>query len=734
MKRSFLRFLPAVAVIGLAVNASAQNKGVAVNANGAAPNPMAILDVTSTTKGMLIPRMSLAQRNAIAAPVPQGLTVYVDDAVNTNDGFWVYEYNQWVRLDIGADGWDINGNNVATPATDFFGTRDDQDLVFRTNNAQVMRISGTTVNGGRYTHIGTNITAPNEQVDIGSGTPSTGALRIYNPTPGTWAATNPMVKYAATNTQGTIHFRPIGALGATGDSLEATFNPPGYPTQQSRDVVMWNGHWGNITGAVPVLNTAAAHSGGWRRLENEYIEVFNKGFTQPGAAQCQSGSVQIPGNVAMTPANMTTSLAVPQRYWVSPYPHIATNAARVRHQHMYLANELNVDDNQLVLGNMGATGGLCPGKPITSIGIYIGTGATKAVIANAFVVTIKHAPTGLNNLSAGFDNSTDLAQSCYVTTAASNRPTVFNNWETYTPLSQPFIWDGSRNVIIEIAYATTPLAVAEPQVLFGPSPGGALLTASWNATGAMPACAVTGGAGACVAAAAPGGMPWNCGGTLGGTPGGGTSQYRPVIRFTGTVAVSTAGVVAPPAGPNAYIWYNGALLAEATTGPTPWSRLTGPYSFRGPGTLSAERGVYDFGARLNDHVFDRAFDGAVSPEDAAIWGGQRNLSIGEMAEHTRADRHLPTMKGRASWEAERGFTLGDLANQLWTTAETQALYVTELHDRLNLLEVLSNDRPLGGPEAQDAKTLIVGMPGHTDAEKAVLLHRIDQRTVTTDQR
>ncbi|HNO05921.1 MAG TPA: hypothetical protein PKK49_11555, partial [Flavobacteriales bacterium] len=222
MKRFLLRSLPAVAVIGLTANVNAQNRGVAVNATGAAPNDMAILDVSSTTKGMLIPRMTLAQRNAIAAPIPQGLTVYVDDAVNTNDGFWIREYNTWVRLDIGADGWDINGNNVGAPATDFFGTRDNVDLVFRTNNAQVMRVSGTTVNNGRYTHIGTNITAPNEQLDIGSGSPSTGALRIYNPAPGTWAATNPMVKYAATNTQGTIHFRPIGALGATGDSLEAT--------------------------------------------------------------------------------------------------------------------------------------------------------------------------------------------------------------------------------------------------------------------------------------------------------------------------------------------------------------------------------------------------------------------------------------------------------------------------------------------------------------------------------
>ena len=212
---------------------------------------------------------------------------------------------------------------------------------------------------------------------------------------------------------------------------------------------------------------------------------------------------------------------------------------------------------------------------------------------------------------------------------------------------------------------------------------------------------------------------------------GGTTQYRPVVRFYGTVATAPIAT----SGNNSFIWYNGGLIVESTTSPNPWGRQELPYwAFRGPGTISAEKGVYDGSTKLNDHVFDRAFDGAVNPADAETFGSVRNLDIDEMSDETRINRHLPTMKGRDSWRAERGFSLGDLTNQLWTTAETQALYVSDLHDRLNVLELLSTDRPVGAEESAVAKNSIRSIKGYTDAEKSALMNSIDRRTVTTNQR
>jgi hypothetical protein len=51
---------------------SAQNVGIGTN------TPKAALDVTSTTNGLLPPRMTYAQRNAIVNPVA-GLIVYCTD-------------------------------------------------------------------------------------------------------------------------------------------------------------------------------------------------------------------------------------------------------------------------------------------------------------------------------------------------------------------------------------------------------------------------------------------------------------------------------------------------------------------------------------------------------------------------------------------------------------------------------------------------------------------------------
>ncbi|MBL0147103.1 MAG: hypothetical protein IPP48_16715 [Chitinophagaceae bacterium] len=52
----------------------AQN-GVAISNSPAVPHPSAMLDIISTNKGLLIPRLSTAQRNAISS-LPDGLMLY----------------------------------------------------------------------------------------------------------------------------------------------------------------------------------------------------------------------------------------------------------------------------------------------------------------------------------------------------------------------------------------------------------------------------------------------------------------------------------------------------------------------------------------------------------------------------------------------------------------------------------------------------------------------------------
>lgn len=114
---------------------SSQNiiaQSLAVNTTGAVADNSAILDITSTAKGMLIPRMTKAE-NGIVAPAT-GLLVYQSGPDST--GFHYFNGTLWVWL-ANADaklGWLTTGNNGTDTAINFLGTLDNKPLMLRQNN------------------------------------------------------------------------------------------------------------------------------------------------------------------------------------------------------------------------------------------------------------------------------------------------------------------------------------------------------------------------------------------------------------------------------------------------------------------------------------------------------------------------------------------------------------------------------------------------------------------------
>jgi hypothetical protein len=105
--RSFLLTLPAL-LLGL-VTAQAQTGG-SVGIGTAAPDPKAALDIRSTDKGLLIPRLDSAQRAGISAP-PDGLMVF---QTNGRKGFWYAIGGQWVYIPDKTKSGDNLGNHTAT--------------------------------------------------------------------------------------------------------------------------------------------------------------------------------------------------------------------------------------------------------------------------------------------------------------------------------------------------------------------------------------------------------------------------------------------------------------------------------------------------------------------------------------------------------------------------------------------------------------------------------------------
>jgi hypothetical protein len=93
--QSILRTLILPLVV-LATTTTAQN--VAVNNTGAAPHASAMFDIQSNSKGVLIPRMTTAERNAIASPA-NGLLVF--DV--TTSSFWFRQSSSWRELIDGSN-------------------------------------------------------------------------------------------------------------------------------------------------------------------------------------------------------------------------------------------------------------------------------------------------------------------------------------------------------------------------------------------------------------------------------------------------------------------------------------------------------------------------------------------------------------------------------------------------------------------------------------------------------
>lgn len=123
-----------------------------------------------------------------------------------------------------------------------------------------------------------------------------------------------------------------------------------------------------------------------------------------------------------------------------------------------------------------------------------------------------------------------------------------------------------------------------------------------------------------------------------------TVSNHPIIFGTNATARMTLGA-------------SGGLTIGAPTGGN-----------KGDGSINAVT-VWRNGTSL-DHVFEDSYD---------------LLSIDKMASYFRENKHLPTIPTREVHDS--GSTdMGALTDRLWETVEVQARYISELHERLKVLE------------------------------------------------
>ncbi|MBL0183489.1 MAG: tail fiber domain-containing protein [Chitinophagaceae bacterium] len=149
-------------------------QSLAINTDGATAHTSAMLDIKSSTKGMLIPRTSTTSRLAITTPA-MGLILYD----TTTNSFWYYDAITWKEIAAGNTAWNLTGNAGTDPSINYLGTTDDQPLRLRLNDLWAGELNHINLNYFIGDSTGSNNTTGMKNTGFGS-------KALYTNTFGTW--------------------------------------------------------------------------------------------------------------------------------------------------------------------------------------------------------------------------------------------------------------------------------------------------------------------------------------------------------------------------------------------------------------------------------------------------------------------------------------------------------------------------------------------------------------------
>ena len=111
---NYKKTITMLAVMATSLTAIAQTpntEGVSISSGVTPPHPSAMLDVSSSNKGVLIPRMKFSDRGTIPTPIAEGLLIYQTD--NT-PGYYFYDGATWQPLGTGGSNtgfWQAGASN-----------------------------------------------------------------------------------------------------------------------------------------------------------------------------------------------------------------------------------------------------------------------------------------------------------------------------------------------------------------------------------------------------------------------------------------------------------------------------------------------------------------------------------------------------------------------------------------------------------------------------------------------
>jgi hypothetical protein len=151
-----IKFLVLFISLIMFINVQIYPQNLGIGPNTFDPDASAGVEMQFTDKGLLIPRVTLTSTTStspITTPVATSLLVY-NTATNgdVTPGYYYWTGSKWMRLLAIDDkpAWLLSGNAGTTAGTNFIGTTDEEDVVFKANSTEIMRITSK-----RYVGIGT---------------------------------------------------------------------------------------------------------------------------------------------------------------------------------------------------------------------------------------------------------------------------------------------------------------------------------------------------------------------------------------------------------------------------------------------------------------------------------------------------------------------------------------------------------------------------------------------------
>ena len=225
------------------------------------PNSDAILDITSSTSGLLLPRLALSDTtnpSPLSTDVA-GMIVYnTATAGDVTPGFYYNDGTDWVRLGNSTNSdWSLAGNSGTTAGTNFLGTTDAQELHIYTNNNEQLRI--TT---GGHARITTSTSDANPSFawhgDVNTGIRRLGADQLALVAGGT-----PLVELAETGSGNEVKINP-------GTTVDTDFK---VESMSNSDLFLVSGTNNQVS-----INTASPSAGDYFSVTGDYaINAYSNG-------------------------------------------------------------------------------------------------------------------------------------------------------------------------------------------------------------------------------------------------------------------------------------------------------------------------------------------------------------------------------------------------------------------------------------------------------------------------